>query len=48
VVIGAELGREDDSSIPRNWDWKGWNHLIPELIPEPDSIGGEKKNVTNS
>jgi hypothetical protein len=23
----------------------GWNHLMPELIPEPDLIDGEKKKT---
>jgi hypothetical protein len=42
-VIDAELGREDHSSILHNYDRKGWNHLISELTPEPDSIGGKIK-----
>jgi hypothetical protein len=24
---------------------RGWNHLMPELTPEQDSTGGEKKKL---
>jgi hypothetical protein len=26
----------------------GWNHLMPEMTPETDSTGGEKKKTKKS
>jgi hypothetical protein len=43
VVIDAELGRKDHSLIFTIAIGKELNHLIPELTPEPNSTGGEKK-----
>jgi hypothetical protein len=34
VVIGAEFGKDDHGLISRSGG--SWNHLMPELIPEPD------------
>jgi hypothetical protein len=43
VVIGIELGREDHGSTPQLRSGEGWNHLIPELTPKPNSAGGESQ-----
>jgi hypothetical protein len=43
VVIDVEFSGKDYGSIPATAIGEARNHLIPELSPKPDSIGGAKK-----